>query len=133
MKSSNRKSSPLLQKIFRSGSFGGSIFCILVSVLLSGCLFFNTRPTGIEPQAKNFDNKKYAILGEAEGQSSSFNLLWVIPVTPRINYDTAVNQAIESRKGDNLIEVRTWKERQVWILGFIEILYVRGKVIRYER
>jgi hypothetical protein len=115
------------------GSFGGKIFCIIIPILVSGCLHFNTRPTGIEPQAKSIDNKKYEILGEAEGQSSSFSLLWIIPVTPRIDYDKAVNQAVESRKGDNLIEVRTWKERQVWILGFIEILYVRGKVIRYER
>jgi hypothetical protein len=133
MKSSNGKSNLLFKKFRRFGSFGEPIFCIIVSALLSGCLYFHTRATGIEPQAKNFDNKKYAILGEAEGQSSSFNLLWIIPVTPRINYDKAVSQAIESRKGDNLIEVRSWKERQIWILGFIEILYVRGKVILYER
>ena len=109
------------------------IFCIMISILFSGCLHFNTRVTGIEPQAKILDNMNYTVLGEAEGQSSSFNLLWIIPVTPRLDYSKAVNQAVESKNGDNLIDVRTWKERQVWLLGLVEILYVRGKVIRYER
>ncbi len=121
-----------LRKYCRKPRSRGLIFIILISALASACLHFNTRVTGIEPQAKIFTAKKYAILGEAEGQSSSFNLLWVIPVTPRISYENAVDQAIRSKRGDNLIEVRTWKERQVWILGFVEILYVKGKVIRYE-
>ncbi len=121
-------------KYFKYLRSGGPIFCILIPALLAtACLHFNTRVTGIEPQAKSFTAKKYEVLGEAEGQSSSFNLLWVIPVTPRIDYDKAVNQAVQSKRGDNLIDVRTWKERQVWILGYIEILYVKGKVIRYER
>jgi hypothetical protein len=103
------------------------------AVSVSGCLHFNTRVTGIEPQAKSLENQKYTVLGESEGQSSSFNLLWFIPVTPRMNYAAAVDQAVSSKKGDNLIDVRTWKERQVWIVGTVEILYVRGKVIRYDR
>ena len=105
----------------------------MISIFISGCLHFSTRAAGIEPQARIFENKKYTVLGEAEGQSSSFNLLWIIPVTPRIDCKKAADQAVESKNGDNLIEVRTWKERQVWLLGLVEILYVRGKVIRYER
>jgi hypothetical protein len=76
---------------------------------------------------------RYRVLGEAEGTSSSFNLLWIIPVTPRIDYDRAVGDAINNLRGDNLINVRTWFERQVWIIGMVEILHVKGTVIQYER
>ena len=106
--------------------------CITCSILVSGCLHQRVRCTGIGPQAKVMENKKYRVLGESEGVSSSFNLLWFIPVTLRIDYDRAVNDAISRMKGDNLIEVRTWKEVQIWIVGMVEILHVKGKVIQYE-
>ena len=113
---------------------GGIIIaCIICSILVAGCLHKRVRPTGLGPQAKVMENKKYRVLGESEGQSSSFNLLWLIPVTVRIDYDRAVNEAINSLHGDNLIEVRTWKEIQIWIVGMVEILHVKGKVIQYER
>jgi hypothetical protein len=109
------------------------IACIICSLLVSGCLHKRVRATGLGPQAKVMENKKYRVLGESEGQSSSFNLLWLIPVTVRIDYDRAVNEAINSLHGDNLIDVRTWKETQIWILGMVEILHVKGKVIQYEK
>jgi hypothetical protein len=107
--------------------------CIICSVLVSGCLHQRVRCTGLGPQAKVMENKEYRILGESEGKSSSFNLLWFIPVTLRIDYDRAVNEAINKMNGDNLIEVRTWKEVQIWIVGMVEILHVKGKVIKYEK
>jgi len=106
--------------------------CIIFSMFVSGCLHQRVRSTGMAPQAKVMENKKYRLLGESEGQSSSFNLLWFIPVTLRIDYDRAVNEAINRMNGDNLIEVRTWKEVQIWIVGMVEILHVKGKVIKYE-
>ena len=106
---------------------------IICSLLVSGCLHKSVRPTGLGPQAKVMENKKYRVLGESEGQSSSFNLLWLIPVTVRIDYDRAVNEAINSLHGDNFIDVRTWKEIQIWIVGMVEILHVKGKVIQYEK
>jgi hypothetical protein len=106
--------------------------CIIFSMFVSGCLHRRVRSTGMAPQAKVMENKKYRLLGESEGQSSSFNLLWFIPVTLRIDYDRAVNEAINRMNGDNLIEVRTWKEVQIWIVGMVEILHVKGKVIKYE-
>ncbi len=106
--------------------------CMVCSILASGCLHKRVRSTGIGPQAKVMENKNYRVLGESEGQSSSFNLLWVIPVTLRMDYDRAVNDAITRLNGDNLIEVRTWKEVQIWIVGMVEILHVKGKVIKYE-
>jgi len=102
-------------------------------ILFSGCLYLHTRPAGLEPQAKTSGGLNYTVIGESEAQSSSFNLLWLLPVTPRISYGEAVSRAIDDKKGDDLIEVRTWIERQIWILGMVEILHVRGTVIRYEK
>jgi hypothetical protein len=117
----------------RKPGIAAAAACLICAILVSGCLHQRVRSTGIGPQAKVMENKKYRVLGESEGQSSSFNLLWFIPVTLRLDYDRAVNDAISKMNGDNLIEVRTWKEVQIWIVGMVEILHVKGKVIQYER
>lgn len=108
----------------------GLIACAL---LVTGCLYNRTRLTDISQQAKVIENRQYRVLGIAEGTSSCFNLLWFIPVTPRTNYEKAVNDAVAGMRGDNIIEVKTWIERQVWIVGLVEVLHVRGKVIQYEK
>lgn len=116
------------------GRVKGIFMCVILMVALTACVYKSVRVAGLEYQAKHVEGKKtYRILGEAEGKSSSFNLLWLIPVTPRIDYDRAVGDAINNLHGDNLINVRTWLERQVWILGMIEILHVKGTVIQYDR
>jgi hypothetical protein len=115
---------------WRSFIVAMSLLCLGV---FSGCLYKGVRVAGIESHAKVMEGNKYRILGEAEGTSSSFNLLWLLPVTPRIDYDRAVGEAIKSLRGDNLINVRTWHERQIWIIGMVEILHVKGTVIQYER
>ena len=133
---------PALHKHFGSACQGdmkaglrlrAAILLLACSVLANGCLYNRARPTGIDQQARIMENRQYRILGESEGTSSSFNLIWFIPVTPRVNYEKAVNDAITGMRGDNLIEVKTWIERQVWILGMVEILHVKGKVIQYEK
>ena len=109
------------------------VMLLLCVGLCSGCLYKGVRVAGIESHAKVLEGNKYRILGDAEGSSSSFNLLWLLPVTPRIDYDRAVGEAVNSLRGDNLINVRTWFERQIWIIGMVEILHVKGTVIQYER
>jgi hypothetical protein len=99
----------------------------------SGCLYFKNHPVGISSQAKESGSLKYEILGEGEGTSSSFTLIWFFPVTPDLNYDDAVNEAIRSKGGDNLIDVTSWREKNVYIVGTIDVLHVKGKVIRYLR
>ena len=103
----------------------------LLAVVLAGCLYQGFHARGIEPQVRSIEPLPYQIVGEAEGTSSQFNLLWIIPVTPRISFDRAVNEAISAKNGDTLIVVRTWVERQVWFVGMIEVLHVKGKVVKY--
>ena len=98
---------------------------------MTGCLYFRSHPDGIQPIAKETDYYNYEILGDAEGSSSRFALLWFIPVTPPVTYDEAVTEAIRSKGGDNLVEVTSWSETKTYIVGTVYVLHVKGKVIRY--
>lgn len=109
------------------------IFCFIIITALSGCISGQTHVAGLEPQARTLEGTDYADLGAAEGESSSFHLFWFFPVTRPINYDQAVEDAVSSKGGDNLINVRFWIERQFWIMGTVHILHVRGNVIRYQK
>ena len=109
------------------------IVFINCALMATGCLYNRTRLTDLSPQARIIENRQYRVLGVSEGTSSCFNLLWFIPVMPRTNYEKAVNNAVASMRGDNIIEVSTWIERQVWLVGLVEILHVRGTVIQYEK
>lgn len=114
-----------------STSLRTALALLCFGVFVTGCIRSNVRVTGIEPEAKMMLPGNYRVLGETEGQSSSFNLLWVFPVTPRMSYESAINDAIARLGGDNLINVRTWIERQIWIGGMVEVLHVRGTAIMY--
>jgi hypothetical protein len=105
----------------------------LLFIFNSGCLYFKNHPVGISSQAKESGSLKYEILGDGEGTSSSFTLVWFFPVTSRISYDEAVIEAIRSKGGDNLIDVTSWREKNVYIVGTVDVLHVKGKVIRYLR
>lgn len=73
----------------------------------------------------------YEVLGPAEGSSSQLNFFWAFPVTKRLSIPQAISEAVNSKGGDNLIEVKIWHERQIWVVGSIDIVYVKGIVIRY--
>jgi len=110
-------------------------FCLFfVSIMLSaGCLSFKARPVGVLPSAKYMQSPYYEIIGEAEGISSEYKLFWLFPVTSRANTNEAIDNAIKSKGGDNLIETVITRERNVYIVGTVNNIYVKGKVIRYLR
>ncbi len=111
-----------------------SIVLVLATAisLFSGCISSQIHPAGIEPSAKKIQSNEYEILGSGEGQSSSFNLFWLFPVTPRIDFEYAVNEAISEKGGDDLIDIRFWVEKTHWIVGTVKVLYIKGTVIRYK-
>jgi len=100
--------------------------------MMTGCIHVQTSARGIQPNAKPMQKDIYQELGPASGMNSGFRLLWFIPVTPCPYADKAVNDAIYSKGGDNLIEVRYWHERQYWLVGTVDIIHVEGVVIRYS-
>jgi hypothetical protein len=111
------------------------VLCLLVcsALCLSGCLSVRKHAAGIEPLARALEQSDFEDLGESDGESSSFILLWLIPVTRPLSYDAAVDDAISKKDGDNLINVRSWIERQYWVMGTVQVLRVKGSVIRYRR
>ncbi|HPS57066.1 MAG TPA: hypothetical protein PK514_03080 [Spirochaetota bacterium] len=104
---------------------------ILPPLLMCGCLYGRVHPLAIEPGAKVMRSSAYQVLGEAEGASSSFTLLGIFNVTPGLDPERAVDQAIRSLGGDNLIECVYYSETRVYIVGVVNVVRVRGKVIRY--
>ena len=102
------------------------------AVLLNGCVYVKTHPAGLVPSAREPEQKSYETLGEAEGESSAFSLLWFCPVTRPVSVGDAIQTAVRSKGGDNLIGASVWSERQVWIIGTIDTIYVKGTVVRSQ-
>ncbi len=101
------------------------------SMIFTGCLSFKSHAVGVEPSARYMALPDYEVLGEAEGISSSFRLFWIFPVTPAANNIEAVDDAVKSKGGENLIEAVFTRESKVYIIGTVNNIYVKGKVIRY--
>ncbi len=109
----------------------GILLMLIISTSAAGCLWLKNHPLGIQDSAKETGGLAYEILGEAEGESSSLRLFWIFPVTHVISYDEAINEAIRKLGGDNLIEVTSWKEKNIYLIGTVDVLRIKGKVIRY--
>ncbi len=109
------------------------IFYIILFLSLfafSSCIGVHTHVKGIEPNGRPLSAGKYEIIGPAEFQISSFKLLWIFPVTPDMKIYETIDDTVTNKGGDNLIEMQLWHERQYWILGTVDIVHVKGKVIR---
>jgi hypothetical protein len=104
---------------------------LVITLALQGCVSFS-HPQGFEPKLGPLRDLPYEVIGEAESDVSNFNLIWFINVTPKPNFERAIADVINQKGGDDLIEVRWWRERQYWILGTVNIIHIRGKVIKYK-
>jgi hypothetical protein len=127
----NKKISKIFESICLKMKYVPLIFLILLS---SGCVAIKTNLKGMEPYARPipieaFDYNK---IGDAEIMRSSFKLFWIFPVTPEPAINEAIDNTIIKTGGDNLIEMYTWHERQYWILGTVDIIHVKGSIIRYK-
>lgn len=105
---------------------------LLICLPVYGCLSFRIYPGGMEPHVSRLKKQPYKIIGKSEGMASSFSLLWIIPVTPRPDINRAINEAVSKKEGDDLIDVRWWIERKIYILGMVTIIHVKGRVIKYH-
>lgn len=110
-------------------------FCIAVLICgqlaFAGCLSFTKHPGGIQSQAFEINGRSYEVLGEAEGFSSSFTFFWLLPLMPPATLDEAIEEAIRSKGGDNLIDIHYYKERDVYFTGTVDAIRVKGRVIKY--
>lgn len=103
---------------------------LLCSIVFLGCVTTHN-VAGYEPHVRPLKDISYQIVGEAESFTSNFNLLWFFNVTPLASFDRAISDAINQKNGDDLIDVSWYIERQYWIVGTVNIIHIKGKVIKY--
>jgi len=112
--------------------YPAALICMSIAVIsFTGCLYSKAHPLGIEPNAKVMKSPEYEVIGEGEGTSSSFTIFSLLRVTPAADINEAVEEAVKSKGGDNLIEALFTRERRVYIIGTVDIIHAKGKVIRY--
>jgi hypothetical protein len=108
---------------------GIAVFALLAAQ--AACLRTYTRGGGIEPNYRPMEGRKYEVVGDASGESSSFYFLWLVPFTPEHRLEEALDAAMAEKGGDNLVGVKWSFERQYWILGTVNIIRAEGKAVRY--
>jgi hypothetical protein len=89
------------------------------------------RNTGLVSEATLIRKDKLNILGSAEGESSTFFYLGLIPLTNPLNIEYAMSQAVQKvAGGDTLVNVKIWHETHYYFpLGTVSVVKVEGDVI----
>lgn len=75
---------------------------------------------------------KYAGGCEEEGQSSTFFLFNMFPVTPILNPEYAIGTVVQRLEGDTMVNIRIWHETHYYsLLGRVSVFRIRGDVIKF--
>ncbi len=109
------------------------VIILAVPFIFSSCLSSRIHPAGMEASSVSLEQRSYEELGKSEGTASSFSLFWFFQVTPHADVNRALAEAAAKKGGDALIDVRWWRERKLYIVGTVDIIHVRGTVIRYNK
>jgi hypothetical protein len=100
----------------------------LILVFVFGCASVPLQIANQEPK-----NKNYEVLGEGVGSASGLMLFQVIPIGQNTRFRNAYRHAIESKNGDDLIDVEITEQ---WFWAYILNGYtttVKGTVIKYKK
>lgn len=104
----------------------GKYACMIVLVALaSGCTGVPYKMANVQP-----DPATYEVLGRASAKGRGFMVLNVIPVNQNNKIERAVEAAIQSKGGDELIDVSV---RESWFWAYVLNSYaveVEGTVIK---
>jgi len=104
------------------------IFIIVLAALTTSCVHF---PGGIAPSTTPIEGRKYKVLGKTTGTDSHVKVLWIFPVSGSNSVRTAIENAIEKKGGDALIEVTIDFYSQWWILFSTYTITAEGYVIKF--
>lgn len=110
---------------------------LLCALLIAACSgnhvgLRRANPGGLQPSLTPIA-RPYKILGAAETSVSSFNLLWSVGVTGAPDFERARRELIQSKNGDDIIQVSWYIEKEFWVLGTIDILHIKATVIQFEK
>lgn len=103
------------------------IFACLTLCLVQGC---QTWTGGVAPSNIPLKGKKYAVLGEAQGQDTTWYLFGGIPLTTSTSTDLATQRCINKYYGDALIDVTADSYYYFYFILARNVTVVRGKVIK---
>lgn len=102
------------------------IIIIIAVAFFTGCV----TPMGMTASSTPLHNKVIAEnLGQAQGSDWSWSLLGVWSVG-RPDIDKAINEAIASKNGDALINVRWYQKHYYFVLFSVTKVIVTGQVIK---
>jgi hypothetical protein len=97
-------------------------------LLLAGCTMV---PGGIAPSNTPINGRTYKVIGPADRTDSRVYLLGMLPLTGANTIRDAVEDAIQSRDGDALINVSVESYSQWWVILTRHVTRVQGDVIRF--
>ncbi|RHX89123.1 hypothetical protein [Leptospira stimsonii] len=126
----------LNKKIIRF--FGNGIFSTLLLAALANCMgatLFSpggrVRSPGLYDSATIIRTSGYDVLEESIGESSTFFVFGMIPITNPISIDYALSQAVQKVPGGrSIVNIKVWHETHVMFpLGTVSVLKVKGSVI----
>lgn len=100
----------------------------LAIALLSGCAMI---PGGVAPSNTPINGREYTELGYAKESDSRIYLLGLIPISGSNTIRDAIQEAIDSKHGDALINITVETYGQYWILWSRVATRVEGNVIRF--
>lgn len=120
-------------------SFQIGFFTIVLFFVFGNCMgatLFKpggrVRSPALYDSATIIRTSEYDILEkESEGESSTFFIFGLIPITNPISIDYALSQAVQKVPGGrSLINIKVWHETHVMFpLGTVSVLKVKGSVI----
>ncbi|MBL7016137.1 MAG: hypothetical protein ISR84_01120 [Kiritimatiellales bacterium] len=105
-----------------------AVCAALALILLSGCAMI---PGGVAPSNTPINGRDYTELGYAKETDSRIYLLGLLPISGSNTIRDAIEEAIDSKHGDALINITVETYGQYWILWSRVATRVEGNVIRF--
>jgi hypothetical protein len=113
---------------------------ILIPFLFLNCFMVISYPTNLNRRADNIHitpsatiirSEGYKILGTETGETSTFFLFGLIPMTNPLNMEYALSQAVQKVEGgDSMVNMTVWHETHYFYpLGTVSVTKVRGDIV----
>jgi opacity protein-like surface antigen len=107
-----------------------ALFCSLLSLVGCAIIPQGTAPSASPLVSEDGKPKEYQVVGRAEGNAGHFTLFGFIPLG-RSDIDAAIQDAVATYQGDNLINVRYYVNSAFYFVGSSTSITVQGDVIKY--
>jgi hypothetical protein len=111
-------------------------------VLFTFILFINncvgggkSREIVLYPEATRINSLDFSILENSQGESSTFFIFGLYPISSSLSMDYALSQAVQKVPGgQSIVNIKTWHEtRYFFPLGTVSVLKVKGDVIGIKK